>query len=106
MHLSLLLALGSTALAGCPMQDLSNRGLAPADMEAEYLAGRGLGTPGQKRQANDPPIADPISGVLSPLGLGAITPRSPRSDAHNAAIEDHIRSRLEERDEDVNIDGK
>lgn len=88
------------------MQELTKRGLAPADMEAEYQAGRGLGAPRQKRQANNPPIADPISGVLSPLGLGGITPRSPRSDAHNEAIENHVRSRLEERDEDVNIDGK
>lgn len=86
------------------MAELSRRGLAPADMEKTYLQGRGLGTPGQKRQANDPPILDPISGVLSPLGLGGLTPRSPRSEQHNRAIEQHIRSRLDERDEDVNID--
>ncbi|KAF2769155.1 hypothetical protein EJ03DRAFT_374684 [Teratosphaeria nubilosa] len=49
---------------------------------------------------------NPNSGVLSPLGLGSLTPRSPRSVEHNAAIEEHIRSRLEERDEDVNIDTK
>ncbi|KAH9842179.1 heme-thiolate peroxidase HTP8 [Teratosphaeria destructans] len=106
MRYSIILAAASTAAAFCPMAELSRRGLAPEAMKKEYLAGRGLGTPGQKRQDNPPPIADPISGVLSPLGLGSLTPRSPRSAEHNAAIEEHVRSRLEERDEDVNIDAK
>lgn len=105
MHLSysLVLAAASTAVAFCPMAELSRRGLAPADMQKAYAQGRGLGTPAQKRQSNDPPILDPVSGVLSPLGLGSLTPRSPRSDEHIRAIEDHFRSRFEERDEDVNI---
>lgn len=105
MHLSLLLAYVSTAAALCPMGELNRRGLAPEDMKEAYLAGRGLGTPGQKRQdSNEPPILDPLSGVLSPLGLGSLTPRCARSDEHNQAIEEHIRSRLEQRDEDVDID--
>ena len=104
MHLSLLLALSSTALAACPMSELTKRGLAPEDMKERYLQGRGLDLPVEKRQEQPPPILDPLSGVLSPLGLGGITPRSVRSDAHNKAIEDHVRSRLEERDEDVDID--
>jgi hypothetical protein len=79
------------------MAELSRRGLAPPDLEAKYLAGRGLGEPGQKRQENDPPVLDPVSGLLSPEGLGSLTPRSPR-------LEEHIRTRWEERDEDINID--
>lgn len=55
-------------------------------------------------QENPPPLLDPLSAVLSPLGLGGLTPRTPRSEQHRRKIEDHIRSRLEERDEDVNID--
>ena len=129
----LLLAYASTAAALCPMAELSRRGLAPKDMEAAYLQGRGLGTPGVKRQSDSPPVADPVSGVLSPerlgtltprlkrqsddpplldplsevlspLGLGSLTPRSPRSEQHKRDIEHHVRSRLEERDEDVNVD--
>lgn len=105
MHQSyLLLATVSTAVALCPMAELNRRGLAPEDMKEAYLQGNGLGEPIQKRQANDPPLLDPLSGVLSGVGLGGLTPRSPRSDEHNQAIEKHIRSRLEERDEDVDID--
>nr|POE48917.1 aromatic peroxygenase [Quercus suber] len=102
MHLtpSLLVAYASAAAAFCPMAELSRRGLAPADMQAAYAQGKGLGTPGQKRQSNDPPLLDPLSGVLSPLGLGSLTPRS---NEHKRAVEEHIRSRLEERDEDVDI---
>lgn len=94
----------STAAATCPMGELTRRGLAPPDLKETYLQGKGLAAPAQKRQANDPPILDPISEVLSPLGLGSLTPRSTRSDAHNVAIEEHLRSRLEERDQDVDID--
>ncbi|KAK4497856.1 hypothetical protein PRZ48_010511 [Zasmidium cellare] len=86
------------------MSELTKRGLAPEDMKRAYLAGEGLGEPNQKRQANDPPILDPLSGVLSGVGLGSLTPRSPRSEEHVRAIEEHFRSRFEERDEDVNID--
>ncbi|KAI9729140.1 MAG: hypothetical protein M1828_000225 [Chrysothrix sp. TS-e1954] len=86
------------------MGELTRRGLAPESLKETYLQGKGLGDPIQKRQANPPPILDPLSGVLSPLGLGALVPRSPRSDAHNQAVEEHVRSRLEERDEDVDID--
>lgn len=111
------------------MAELSKRGLVPADVAARYHAGQGLGAPIQRRQENgdpivDPvsevlsplglgaltprqengdPILDPLSEVLSPLGLGAITPRAPRSEAHALFIEKHVRSRLEERDEDVDI---
>jgi len=98
------------------MGELAKRGLAPADMQEAYNQGRGLGSPGakrwgqeasKKRQADQPPIVDPISGVLSPLGLGALTPRDePRSELHNRAIEEHIRSRLQERDEDVDINAR
>lgn len=107
MHLShsLLLTCVSTAMAGCPMGELSKRGLAPRELAETYARGEGLGAPkASKRQADSPPIVDPLSGVLSPLGLGGLTPRSPRSAHHERAIEEHIRSRLEERDEDVNID--
>ena len=106
MHPSyaLLLTYVSTAAAFCPMAELTRRGLAPPDMKESYLQGRGLGQPGQKRQDNPPPILDPLSGVLSPIGLGSLLPRTPRSEEHNRVIEEHIRSRLEERDEDVNID--
>lgn len=86
------------------MAELHKRGLAPENMKEAYLQGRGLGAPGQKRQDNPAPVLDPVSGVLSPLGLGGLVPRSPRSEVHNREIEEHIRSRLEERDEDVNID--
>ena len=74
MHLPLILTYLSTAAAICPMGELTRRGLAPADMQENYLQGRGLGTPNQKRQANDPPVADPIGEILSPLGLGSLTP--------------------------------
>ncbi|EME39721.1 hypothetical protein DOTSEDRAFT_75386 [Dothistroma septosporum NZE10] len=98
--------LASVTLAGalCPMSEMSKRGLVPENMQETYRRGEGLGAPIQKREDNPPPILDPLSGVLSPLGLGGLTPRSPRSGAHDQAIEEHIRSRLEERDEDVNID--
>ena len=86
------------------MAELTQRGLAPEDMKEAYEKGMGLGTPVEQRQDQPPPVLDPISGVLSPLGLGGLVPRSPRSDEHNRAIEKHIRSRLEERDEDVDID--
>lgn len=74
-----------------------------AEVVSEVLSPLGLGglTP---RQDNPAPVADPLSEVLSPLGLGGLTPRSPRSELHKRKIEDHVRSRLEERDEDVNID--
>lgn len=103
MHFSsqLLLACATTAMAACPMAELTKRGLAPKDMKEAYLQGRGLGDPGQKRQADDPPILDPVSGVLSSVGLGSLTPRS---EEHKRAVEEHFRSRFEERDEDVNID--
>lgn len=104
MHIAFLLASAVAVTAFCPMAELSRRGLAPEDMKEKYLQGRGLGTPGQKRQANSPPVLDPLSGILSPLGLGSLTPRSPRSAEHERAIEEHVRSRLEERDEDVDID--
>lgn len=106
MHISSSLVLGflSTAGALCPMAELHRRGLAPPELEEKYLQGKGLDAPVKKRQANDPPILDPLSGVLSPLGLGSLTPRSPRSAEHHRAIEEHVRSRLEERDEDVDID--
>lgn len=77
MLLPLVLTYASAVAAVCPMGELTRRGLAPPDMKEAYLQGRGLGTPGKKRQANDPPIADPISGILSPPGLGGITPRGP-----------------------------
>jgi hypothetical protein len=86
------------------MSELHRRGLAPADLEERYLQGKGLDAPVQKRQANGAPLVDPLSSVLSPLGLGSLTPRSPRSPEHRRTIEEHVRSRLEERDEDVNID--
>lgn len=86
---SVLLAITST-VAAWPAAELSKYGLKAEDLH--------------KRQGNPAPILDPISGILSPLGLGGLTPRSPRSDAHNEAIEQHIRTRLEERDEDVDID--
>jgi hypothetical protein len=105
MHISssALLAFVSTAGALCPMSELHRRGLAPPDLEERYLQGKGLDAPLQKRQANTPPLVDPLSGILSPLGLGGLTPRSPRSPEHHRAIEEHVRSRLEEHDEDVNI---
>lgn len=138
MHFSnsLLLAYAATASALCPMSELTKRGLAPEDLKETYLQGKGLENPGEKRQANDPPIVDPVSGVLSPLGLGGLTPRSekrqandppivdplsgvlsplglggltprsPRSAEHERAIDDHVRARLHERDEDVNIDAR
>lgn len=98
----LLLACASTAMAACPMAELSKRGLAPPELAKAYHEGRGIGEPGEKvaRQDNAPPILDPVSGVLSPLGLGAITPRN---EEHKRFVEEHIRSRLEERDEDVDI---
>lgn len=106
MHFStsVLLTSISTAAAFCPMAELSRRGLAPADMEAAYRRGEGLGAPNEKRQSNPEPVLDPLSGVLSPLGLGSLTPRAPRSAEHVDIITEHIRSRMEERDEDVNID--
>ncbi|KAF2479377.1 hypothetical protein BDY17DRAFT_327353 [Neohortaea acidophila] len=109
------------------MAELSKRGLAPPDLEEKYKRGEGIGAPGQKRQANDPPVLDPVSGLLSPIGLGSLTPKRqandpplldplseilsplglgslvPRSAQHDLARE-HLRARLEERDEDVDID--
>lgn len=108
-HLTLLVIYASTAMALCPMGELAKRGLAPPYMQEAYNQGRGLGAPSQsQKRQNDPPILDPVSGFLSSLGLGALVPRSgePRSKAHNLAIEEHIRSRLEERDEDVDINAK
>nr|ANZ54413.1 heme-thiolate peroxidase HTP8 [Leptoxyphium fumago] len=93
---SVLLAYASAAAALCPMSELTRRGLAPEDLKEAYLRGEGLGAPAQKRQDNDPPILDPVSGLLSPPGLG--------TEHHNQAIEEHIRARMEERDEDVDID--
>lgn len=136
MHISkLLLAYASTAAAFCPMAELARRGLAPEELKEAYLQGKGLGKPHEtrqnnnnpavkplpgvlssaelgsltsreKRQDNPAPILDPLSGVLSSIGLGSLVPRSPRSEEHSLAIEDHIRSRLDERDEDVDIDAK
>jgi hypothetical protein len=68
---------------------------------AEHRQARDFRASSQKRQENAPPILDPVSGLLSELGLGALTPRSKD---HSRAIEDHIQSRLEQRDEDVDID--
>ncbi|UZJ55619.1 hypothetical protein CBS101457_004939 [Exobasidium rhododendri] len=92
-------------MALCPMGELAKRGLAPPDMQEAYNQGRGLGTPGQKRQDNSPPLVEPISEILSPLGLGALTPRGEKmSEAHIRAVGDHVKARFNERDEDVNID--
>ena len=108
MHIAFqILSAAATANAlACPMSELVARGLAPEHLKERYLQGKGLGDPLEARQSNGPPIFDPLSGVLSPLGLGSLTPRSasPRSAEHNHLIEEHVRSRLEERDEDVNID--
>lgn len=110
MHfaLPLLLTYVSSAMAICPMGELARRGLAPAEMQEAYNEGRGLGTPGQKRQdessppgKDGPPLLDPISGIVSPIGLGGLLPRS---ETQKREWEQHIRSRLEERDEDVNVD--
>lgn len=133
MRLStLLVACSSTAAAFCPMAELARRGLAPEELKDAYLRGHGLGTPAkrhqddtglvvdpdsssaslanrvqrEKRQENPAPILDPLSGVLSSIGLGSLVPRSSRSEEHSLTIESHIRSRLEERDEDVDIDAK
>jgi len=99
MYSTLLLALVSTTAAFPQLAELSRRGLSNEAIKAELLQSRQL-----KTQDNPDPILDPLSGILSPLGLGSLTPRAPRSEQHQREIEDHIRSRLEERDEDVNID--
>lgn len=104
MHITALLLSATAVSAFCPMAELSRRGLAPEEMDQAYRRGEGLGAPAEKRQANSPPLVDPLSEILSPLGLGGLTPRSARSANHDQAIADHIRSRMEERDEDVNID--
>ena len=129
MHLfKLFLAYASTTTAFCPMAELARRGLAPEELKEAYLLGKGLGKPHktrqndndpvvasgergsltsrEKRQDNPAPILDHLSGVLSSIGLGSLVPRSPRSEEHSLAIEAHIRSRLDERDEDVDIDAK
>ena len=79
MRYSLILA-AATTVAAWPMAELKALGLSNEDIKAAQ------GKPGQKRQDNSPPVLDPLSGVLSPLGLGGLVPRA------------------EERDEDVNID--
>lgn len=139
MHISssLLLTFVSAAVAFCPMKELAARGLISGDLAKTYERGEGLSAPHAvkrqannppvvdplsevisrlglggltprsakfRRQANDPPLLDPLSEVLSPLGLGGLTPRSARPAHHNRAIEEHVRSRLEERDEEVDID--
>lgn len=100
MHVPLLLACASLATALCPMDELTRRGLAPADMQEKYARGEGLGTPNQKREAN------PAEDGLTPLGTRDLRPRGALLAEPNQATEDHIRSRLEERDADVDIDGK
>jgi hypothetical protein len=103
MRSTILLTCVSTAAAFSYLADLAQRGVGPAELDEAYRQARGLGVPSQTRQENAPPILDPLSDVLSELGLGALTPRFPRSEAHSRAIEDHVRTRLEERDEDVDI---
>lgn len=91
--LALLSLWVSGVVALCPMAELSRRGLATPDLEEAYLQGRA------------PALSDdPLSGVLAPLGLGSMVLRQRRSADHERTIEDHVRSRLEERDENVDID--
>lgn len=111
-----LLALVQLTLAACPMAELSKRGLVPEDMARRYHNGQGLGgeTLAEARKREDPPyngggnedappLLDPISGVLSPVGLGGLLPRdreaAERSMRRRQA--EHFKTRMEERDEDV-----
>ncbi|PWN45855.1 hypothetical protein IE81DRAFT_363690 [Ceraceosorus guamensis] len=111
----------SAAMAACPMAELTRRGNVPADIAARYHAGLGLGdlsadkrgdAPVERAQAppgshNDqPPLLDPLSGILSPLGLGGLTPRSDALPEHLEMQRRHILERLNERDEDVDIDAR
>lgn len=107
-------ALATSALAVCPFGELARRGLADAELSERYFRGEGMGDPHEdamkKRKddpkapgsgPDDPPLLDPVSGILSGLGLGGLVPRD---DRHSSTLHDHMRRRLDEREEEVDID--
>lgn len=112
-----LATLSTTALAACPFGELAKRELVDPEMSARYMRGEGLGDPshtdiskrdlggnGSPSDAKDaPPLLDPLSGPLSGLGLGALVPRS---EEHKREVYEHVSRRLDERDEDVNMNAK
>ena len=114
-----LLVLAQVALAACPMAELTRRGLAPPELAERYARGEGLpadhlvkhkkrqlGTSGDTSATDGhdgPALLDPLSGVLSPLGLGGLTPRSDAKREHLEEQAAHILARRNERDHDVDI---
>lgn len=112
---SLACLLVHLASAACPMAELARRGMAPEELTQLYHRGEGLNL-GHLEQARDgaakthdnadettPPAAlDPLSGILSPLGLGGLLPRF--SDEHKRDMVEHVLARQNEPDEQVNID--
>lgn len=117
MRLTVLsLALSSLAAnlvsAACPFGELARRGLADPELSERYFRGEGMPDPEEyvaKRandplapgnEGNDPPLLDPVSGILSGVGLGALVPRS---EEHQDQVYQHIRRRLDESEEEADI---
>jgi hypothetical protein len=109
-----LSSLSATVMgAACPFGELARRGMVDSELSARYFRGEGLGPiPSKKRDddpkapgsgPDDPPLLNPVSGILSPLGLGSLVPRD---QVHQTIVHQHIRRQLEERDEDVNTEAK
>lgn len=113
-----LFVLAQAAMAACPMAELTRRGLAPPDLAERYARGEGLpedhlvnkrqfNTPGDSGAADGhdgPALLDPLSSVLSPLGLGGLVPRSDAKREHLEEQAAHILARRNEPDHEVNID--
>lgn len=98
-------------MGACPFGELSRRGLANPEMAERYFRGEGLGDPHQQRDEpsatsdpkDPPPVLDPLSGVLSPVGLGGLVPRSEK---HRREVEEHVRKRREEPDHEVDVNAR
>lgn len=116
--LTLLVVLAQAALAACPMAELTRRGLAPPDLAERYARGEGLpehhligkrqlGASGDTSAGDShdgPALLDPLSSVLSPLGLGGLVPRSDAKREHLEEQAAHVRARRNQPDHEVDID--
>ncbi len=113
--IALLLPLVKLAAgAACPMAELIRRGEAPEELKQKYLRGEGIGElhgaaakRDNSREPDAPPLLDPVSGIISPIGLGAALPRAvvdKITPEQRDMQRRHVKERLDERYEDADID--
>lgn len=110
-------SVGSVLSSPCPMAELTRRGLAPRELAALYARGHGLSAEHLSKRndkrlldktnpdgTDTPPALDPLSGILSPIGAGALVPRSDVKREHIEEQRAHILARRNQPDHEVDVD--